>query len=225
MTAFAYLRVSTDAQDVANQRHGVDAYCSARAMNPVYVEDTASGRVDWRARRLGALIDEAGRGDVVVVSEISRLARTTLQVLEIVRTCMEKGVHLHVVKAGMVMDDTMQSKITITLMGLLAELERDLISSRTREALQKRKAEGVQLGRKPGKTLDRLKLDKHRRLIQRRLNEGVPLRSIAREVVCSPHTLYAWMERRGVVRVDPRQNSLELDGGIGGVAPDGDRSA
>ncbi len=82
---FAYLRVSTDAQDVANQRHGVARYCAdQRLLAPVFVEDTASGRTDWRARPLGQLITRAGTGDVIVVAEVSRLARSTLQVLAVV---------------------------------------------------------------------------------------------------------------------------------------------
>jgi DNA invertase Pin-like site-specific DNA recombinase len=83
---YAYLRVSTDAKDVANQRHGVVRYCADKRLpEPIFIEDTASGKTDWRTRPLGQLVTRAGQGDVIVVSEVSRLARSTLQVLEIGR--------------------------------------------------------------------------------------------------------------------------------------------
>ena len=102
---FAYLRVSTDAQDVANQRHGIVQYCASKQFHaPLFVDDTASGKTDWRTRALGNIISQAAPADVLVVSEVSRLARSTLQVLEIMRECVAKNVHLHVVKNGIVLD-------------------------------------------------------------------------------------------------------------------------
>jgi DNA invertase Pin-like site-specific DNA recombinase len=193
---FAYLRVSTDAQDVANQRHGVVRYCAdKRLLEPVFVEDTASGKTDWRTRQLGRLIERAGAGDVVVVSEVSRLARNTLQVLEIGRECIARGVHLHVAKNGIVFDDSMQSKIVATVLGLVAEIERDFISARTKEALAKRKAEGVKLGRPagPAKTL---RLDPMADKIDGYLAKGIDKRAIAKLLDVAPNTLYAWLKSR-----------------------------
>ncbi len=117
-----------------------------RLLEPIFVEDTISGKANWRDRQLGKSIRGAGKGVVIVVSEVSRLARSTLQVLEIGRECIERGVHLHVAKNGIVFDDSMQSKIVATVLGLVAEIERDFISSRTKEALAKRKADGIKLG-------------------------------------------------------------------------------
>lgn len=118
---FAYLRVSTDAQDVANQRHGVVRYCiDKKLLEPMFVEDTVSGKTDWRDRQLGKMIRGAGEGDVIVVSEVSRLARSTLQVLEIGRECIEKSVQLHVAKNGIVFDNTMQSRIVAVVLALVA---------------------------------------------------------------------------------------------------------
>ena len=98
---FAYLRVSTDDQDTANQKTGVVAYCIERQfLAPAFVEDTSSGRKSWRDRPLGALIGRCQAGDVLVVAEISRLARSTLQVLEIMQECAGRGVELHAVKNG-----------------------------------------------------------------------------------------------------------------------------
>lgn len=193
---FAYLRVSTDAQDVANQKHGVVRYCvDKKLLEPVFVEDTISGKTDWRDRQLGKMIRGAGKGDVIVVSEVSRLARSTLQVLEIGRECIERGVHLHVAKNGIVFDDSMQSKIVATVLGLVAEIERDFISSRTREALAKRKAEGMKLGRPIGASKN-LKLDKHADKIDGYLGKGINKVAIAKLLDVSPNTLYEWLKIR-----------------------------
>jgi DNA invertase Pin-like site-specific DNA recombinase len=193
---FAYLRVSTDAQDVANQKHGVVRYCiDKKLLEPVFIEDTISGKTDWRDRQLGKMIRGAGEGDVIVVSEVSRLARSTLQVLEIGRECIEKGVHLHVAKNGIVFDNTMQSKIVAVVLGLVAEIERDFISSRTKEALAKRKADGMKLGRPVGGAKN-LKLDKHADKIDGYLAKGINKVAIAKLLDVSPNTLYEWLKVR-----------------------------
>lgn len=193
---FAYLRVSTDAQDVANQRHGITTYCTQRAiLAPLFIEDTASGKTDWRGRQLGALLAQANAEDVLIVSEVSRLARSTLQVLEIMRECVDKRVHLHVVKNGIVLDGSMQAKIVATVLGLAAEIERDFISSRTKEALAKRKAEGMKLGRPVGAATT-LRLDKHAAQIDDYLKRGINKRAIAKLLDVAPNTLYAWLKVR-----------------------------
>ena len=200
---FAYLRVSTDAQDVDNQRHGVVRYCAdKKLLAPVFVEDTASGRTDWRTRPLGQLITRAAQGDVIVVAEVSRLARSTLQVLEISRECIERGVSLHVAKNGIVFDDTMQSKIVATVLGLVAEIERDFISARTKEALAKRKAEGVKLGRPVGPAKS-MRLDKYADKIDDYLAKQIDKRAIAKLLDVAPNTLYAWLKARRPDAVGP----------------------
>ena len=193
---YAYLRVSTDAQDVANQRHGVVKYCAdKRLLEPVFVEDTVSGKTDWRERQLGKIIERANPGDVLVVSEVSRLARNTLQVLEIGRECISRGVHLHVAKNGIVFDDSMQSKIVATVLGLVAEIERDFISARTKEALAKRKADGMVL-RRPEGPAKNLQLDPLADKIDMYLEKKIDKRSIAKLLDVSPNTLYCWLKAR-----------------------------
>ena len=199
---YAYLRVSTDAQDVANQRHGVVKYCAdKRLLEPVFVEDTVSGKTDWRERQLGKIIERANPGDVLVVSEVSRLARNTLQVLEIGRECISRGVHLHVAKNGIVFDDSMQSKIVATVLGLVAEIERDFISARTKEALAKRKADGMVLGRPKGPAKN-LRLDPLADKIDMYLEKKIDKRSIAKLLDVSPNTLYCWLKARRPVDVE-----------------------
>lgn len=193
---FAYLRVSTDAQDVANQRHGIVQYCADKRLHaPLFFEDTASGKNDWRTRALGNVISQAQAADVLVVSEVSRLARSTLQVLEIMRECVDKGVHLHVVKNGIVLDGSMQAKIVATVLGLAAEIERDFISSRTKEALAKRKAEGMKLGRPEGPAKV-LRLDQYADKIDGYLSKGIDKRAIAKLLDVAPNTIYSWLKVR-----------------------------
>lgn len=196
---YAYLRVSTDEQDVDNQKHGILEYANANGMaGLVFVEDVASGKLAWQQRKVGdLLLKECKAGDTVVFAEISRMARSTLQVLEILKHCIDAGINVHIAKQKMILDGSMQSRITATVLGLAAEIEREFISIRTKEALAKRKAEGVRLGRPPGKA-ERVKLDEHATAILGYLAKGINKRDIARLIECSHTTLYAWLERRGI---------------------------
>ena len=200
MPVFAYLRVSTDHQDVANQRHGIYDYANAHQLGSLrFVEDTLSGQIRWRDRILGQLLTEtAQRGDVVVFAEISRMARSTLQVLEILEHCATSGITVHVAKQKMVLDRSMQSRITATVLGLAAEIEREFISLRTTEALAKRKAEGKPLGRPKGRRATRVKLDDRAEEIRCYLTKGISKRAIAKLVDCAPSTLYDWLARRNL---------------------------
>lgn len=196
MTLYAYLRVSTDMQDLNNQKLGVLEYCAAHKLGvPELVSDTASGKTDWRQREVGQLLARAAPGDVLVVAEISRLARSTLQVLEIMQAAAGAQVAIHVVKNAMVMDGSMQSKIYATIFGLAAEIERDFISQRTREGLARSKAEGVVLGRPPGEAKT-LALDAHAKKIDEYLALKLNKRAMAKLLDVSPNTLYEWLRRR-----------------------------
>jgi DNA invertase Pin-like site-specific DNA recombinase len=201
MTFFAYLRVSTDAQDVDNQRHGIDLYAQKLGFEPLdYVSDTASGRKDWRKRSIGEIITRASAGDVLIVSEISRLARSTIQVLEILQDCTNAGLSVHIVKSNMVMDGSLNSRITATILGLAAEIEREFISARTTEALARRKALGLPVGRPRGRLNREHKLDKHFTEIKAALADGESKASIAKRIKCEPQTLYNWMYNNGLQR-------------------------
>jgi DNA invertase Pin-like site-specific DNA recombinase len=194
----AYLRVSTDAQDVDNQRHGILEYANSNGFtNLQFTEDSVSGKTHWRERKLGELIDSLSAGDVLIFAEISRIARNTLQVLEVLEHCVARSIVVHIAKQKMALDGSMQSRITSTVLGLAAEIEREFISIRTREALAKRKAEGVKLGRPKGPA-SRLHLDEHDVAIRGYLSKGISKRDIARLLPCAPSTLYDWMDRRGI---------------------------
>lgn len=196
MALFAYLRVSTDMQDVNTQKLGVLEYCANRKLGvPEVVEDTVSSKVDWRQREIGVLLGSCVAGDVIVVSEVSRLARSTLQVLEIMQAAANAQVAIHVVKSAMIMDGSLQSKIYATIFGLAAEIERDFIVQRTKEGLARVRAEGVILGRPPGEAKT-LALDVHARKIDHYLELNLNKRAMAKLLDVSPNTLYQWLRRR-----------------------------
>lgn len=198
-TCYAYLRVSTDQQDTDNQKHGILEYANAHGMaGLLFLEDVASGKLAWQQRKVGDLLHKQCKaGDTVIFAEISRMARSTLQVLEILRHCIDAGINVHIAKQKMILDGSMQSRITATVLGLAAEIEREFISMRTKEALAKRKAEGVQLGRPRGPAA-RVMLDDKAGEIMGYLAKGISKRDIARLLECSTTTLYDWMKRRGI---------------------------
>jgi DNA invertase Pin-like site-specific DNA recombinase len=200
MTTYAYLRVSTDQQEVDNQRYGLFVYANTHGLGPLqFVEDTASGRMAWRDRAVGRLLTETVHpGDAVLFAEISRMARSTLQVLEMLEHCMMQRVSVHIAKQQMVLDGSIQSRITATVLGLAAEIEREMISLRTTEALAKRKAAGLPLGRPKGTPAPRRKLDAKESEIRGYLAKGISKRSIAKLVECAPSTLYDWLARRNL---------------------------
>jgi DNA invertase Pin-like site-specific DNA recombinase len=197
VVTYAYLRVSTNQQDVDNQRHGILEYANQRSLGHLeFVADSVSGQKRWRDRELGQLLTQTAiAGDIIIFAEISRMARSTLQVLEILECCVQKKISVHIAKQQMVLDDSMQSRITSTVLGLAAEIERELISMRTTEALAKRKAAGKTLGRPRGKQSAKLKLDAKEQEIKMYLSKGISKRSIAKLVDCAPSTLYHWLKR------------------------------
>lgn len=196
MTNFGYLRISTSDQDINNQKLGILDYCNQRALVPLtLVEDTVSGKLSWRERGIGKIMEQSQKGDIVVVAEVSRLGRSTLQVLEILQDAAQKQVSIHIVKNHLVMDGSLQATITATILGLAAQIEREFLSLRTKEALTKRKAEGIKLGRPAGPSHS-LKLDTYREEIEKYLAKGINKRSIAKLVDCAPGTLYLWLKRQ-----------------------------
>ena len=196
MANFAYVRVSSDSQDVANQKHGIYEYANRFGIASIsFVEDVVTGKKKWRERRLGHLIDGLGQGDKLIFAEISRIARSTLQVLEVLEECMSKGVDVYIAKQNMQLDGSMQSKITATVLGLAAEIEREFISMRTKEALAARKQEGVVLGRPVGPASS-LKLDCKRSEIERYLAMNLSIRKIAKLIDSAPSTVSDYIKQR-----------------------------
>lgn len=144
----AYIRVSTNKQDLENQRYEIVKLLGG--VEPEWVEDVVSGSRDLEDRKISALLDSLSPGDTLVVSEVSRISRRMLDIMEVLKYCIKKGVTIKTAKEGYVFDDDINSQVMAFAFGLAAEIERRLISQRTKEALGRKKAEGVKLGRPPG---------------------------------------------------------------------------
>lgn len=196
MTNYAYLRVSLDSQDVANQKHGIYDYANRFGIaNICFVEDVISGTKKWRQRKLGSLIKDLDAGDKLIFSEISRIARSTLQVLEVLEECMKQGVDVYIAKQNMQLDGSIQSKIIATNFGLAAEIEREFISMRTKEALAARRQNGIVLGRPKGKA-KKLKLDSKRDEIAKYLAMGLGIRKTAKLIDEPASTVSDYVKER-----------------------------
>ena len=150
MTVYGYLRVSTDKQDCDNQKIGVEALAEKLGL-PIeswIVDNGVSGTKEPEKRQLGKLLKKIKSGDVIICSELSRLGRKLFMVISILEHCMKVGAKVLTVKDGYELGDNVQSKILAFAFGLVAELEREMISKRTKEALQRLKMEGKELGRR-----------------------------------------------------------------------------
>ncbi len=191
MTVYAYIRVSTDKQDCANQRLGVDAKANALGLTiDKYIEDDGiSGTKEPEKRALGGLLRKMRCGDVIICSELSRLGRKLFMIMRILEACMHTGVKVYTVKDGYELGDNIQSKVLAFAFALSAEIERDLISQRTKEAMARRRACGLYTGRKPGAKNIHHKLDGKEKIIHQMLSSGLTRRETAKKLKVSPTTL------------------------------------
>ena len=194
---YAYVRVSTDRQTVENQRFEIAEFCQQEQLNiDGWIEETISGTMAYGKRSLGRLIRRVRKGDVIICSELSRLGRSLFMIMEILGTCMHKGCRVYTVKEGYRLGEDIQSKVLAFAFGLSAEIERNLISQRTREALSRRKAEGMHLGREMGSCNKAYKLDVREQQITSMLESGKTMCCVARELGISRSTLLRWLRRR-----------------------------
>ena len=147
----AYLRVSTEKQFLANQREELLRFAEKNGLQiDKWYTETVSGSVRSKDRKLSGVLNRMQRGDSLIVTEISRLSRTMLEIMTILNSCIKKEIVLYSTKEGYVFQNDMNSKVLGFAFGLMAEIERNLISMRTKEALARRRQEGVKLGRKKG---------------------------------------------------------------------------
>lgn len=188
---YVYLRVSSRKQSVKNQYFEIEKWCQVKNMqiHRIYAE-SASGTISPQYRKLGRIIQKAKCGDCLIISEISRLGRSILQIMSVLNQCMEKGILIYSIKENYELGDNINSKILAFAFGLSAEIERQLISQRTKEALSRIKCEGKKLGRPSGVVpLNALKLYRHKDSILSMRNEHIPLVHIAREFNVNRKTL------------------------------------
>uniref|UniRef100_UPI0035D095CD recombinase family protein n=1 Tax=Bartonella sp. AC62GZZY TaxID=3243457 RepID=UPI0035D095CD len=196
---YAYLRVSRDGQDTENQKFGLLKYANKHGFAPLHIEEEIASRgKDWRKRKLGALIEKAERGDVLLTPEFSRIAGSSLAVLEILKAASERGLIFHVTKQNLIMNGSLQSDIIATVLGIVAQIERHLIQTRTKEALSVARQRGIKLGRPKGSTATQLKLDNHIDEIQAFINVGLSQNRIAKTLGVSVNTLRLFIERKNI---------------------------
>lgn len=189
-SVFAYVRVSTQLQTLENQKFEIENWCSRRGLKvDEWVTESVSGTISYEKRRLGRAVRKMRRGDLLVCTEISRLGRNMLMIMSILNTCSQKGIRIQTIKDNFDLSDNINSKIIAFAFALAAEIERNLISQRTREALAARKIAGVRLGRPcgPSRKVRRLREDIAR--INALLASGVSMSSVAKEYHVHRNTL------------------------------------
>jgi DNA invertase Pin-like site-specific DNA recombinase len=200
MSVYAYLRVSTDSQDVNTQKIGIEEFCAAKDWQIAewIMDEGVSGAKEPSKRKLGGLLKKCQRGDAIVFSEISRIGRKLVMILDVIKSCGEKGVKIYTVKDRYVLEDTIQSKVLVTVMGLAAEIERDLLRQRTKEGLARARLAGKTIGRPRGVGNTHHKLDGKAEYIAGQLAAKVPLGKIARSLRVHPITIVRWRRKCGI---------------------------
>lgn len=176
-----YLRVSTDKQDLANQEYTVLKLANEKGWKWVdFVEETVSGTISYKDRKLGLLLNELKKGDVLIVAELSRLGRSILEILHILKDSSERGVKIYGCKENREINgNAIESKVLSTMLALVSEIERDLISKRTKEALALKKSKGFKLGRPKG-VVGKSKLDDKLEEIKDFRNKGLNVTALAK---------------------------------------------
>lgn len=189
---YGYIRVSSDKQTVENQRFEINNFCERENMNiDGWIEETISGTKSYNKRELGRLLNKVQKDDLIICAELSRLGRNLFMIMEILNICMTKECRVWTIKDNYRLGEDIQSKVLAFAFGLSAEIERNLISQRTKEALARKKAEGVVLGRPKGKrtTPEKHKLFKKKTLIIGLLEEKISKRQIAKICKVNRNTL------------------------------------
>jgi DNA invertase Pin-like site-specific DNA recombinase len=195
----AYVRASTNEQDLKKNRADILHLANEKGLGKVHwVEETVSSRISWKKRKIAQVMDELSAGDNLIVSELSRLGRSMLECMEILSIATDKQIHLHAVKGNWQLDGSIQSKIIAMAFSMAAEIERDLLSQRTKEALAARKRAGQKLGRPQG--VGKSKLDPHRPEIEGLLKNGATQKYIAQRYKTSEVNLSLWLAKHGLRR-------------------------
>lgn len=200
MSVFCYLRVSTDSQDVQSQRLGIEDFCRAHGWVDIewVADEGVSGAKDPSKRLLGKLLKKARSGDCVVASEISRIGRKLDMILNVIKDCTERGIKLYTVKDRYVLEDTIQSKVLVTVMGLAAEIERDLLRQRTKEGLRRAVERGVTLGRPVGRKSAETKLSRKSDDVERLMGKGMSKCAAAQKLHVHRITFSNYLKSRGL---------------------------
>ena len=192
---YCYIRVSTDRQTVENQRFEINNFCDKQEMIiDDWIEETISGTKSFDKRKLGNLLSKLKKDDILICSELSRLGRDLLMIMSILNICMDKQVKVWTIKDNYRLGDDIQAKVLAFAFGISAEIERKLISQRTKEALARLKAEGIHVGRPKGAKSKEIKLTGKTEQIKHLLAKKVPKIRIAKKLGVHRSTLRRYLQ-------------------------------
>lgn len=195
MTNIAYIRVSSDKQTCSNQHFTISEYAKKNnILIDEYIEETISSRKPLEKRQLGALLNNIQKGDVLIITEVSRLARNLYELAQILQLAIQKEIKVISIKENYMFQNDLQSKIMAYTFGLSAEIERSMISSRTKMSLEKLKKQNVKLGRPIGAKAKELKLAKNKKKIKKLLEQGISQAKICKIVNCHPTTMCRFLK-------------------------------
>lgn len=193
----AYIRVSTELQSYEGQQYEIEQWCHRRNWEVHrWVQEKVSGAKEINRRTLGRLLKRMNQGDVLVCTELSRLGRNMMMVMGILNMCSQKGIKIYSIKDNFELSDSLNAKIIAFAFSLAAEIERNLISQRTREALAAKKQAGIKLGRPFGKSRERKRFDDREDYIRTRRNQGVSIGSLAQELKMHRNTLSRYLNEK-----------------------------
>ncbi|MBX9837153.1 MAG: recombinase family protein [Silvanigrellaceae bacterium] len=205
----AYLRVSTTDQDVEKNKSAILTLANDKSFGRIeFIEEYRSGKVTWNKRAIAKILDDLKSGDRIFVCELSRLGRSMLECMEILSIANQKGIYIYAVKGNWHLDDTLQSKVMAMVFSMASEIERDLISKRTSEALHVKRALGHKLGRPvgPGKS----KLDLFKIEIEALLSNGSTQKFIAKRYKTTPANLSNWI-KKNKIKIFSQNGNLNRD--------------
>lgn len=196
---YGYIRVSTDRQTVENQRFEIKNFCKKEMVKvDCWIEETISGTKEIDKRKLGELLTRLQKGDIIICSELSRLGRNLMMIMSILNECMNRDIQVWTIKDNYRLGDDISSKVLAFAFGLSAEIERNLISQRTKEALARKKAEGIHVGRPKGSLSKRVKLTGKETEIQNLLQKGKSQVYISKKFNVSRGTLIRFIKRQKI---------------------------
>lgn len=194
---YGYIRVSSDKQTVENQRFEINKFATSQNLAiDGWIEETISGTKNYDKRELGKLLKKVKKDDLIICAELSRLGRNLFMIMEILNLCMSRECKVWTIKDNYRLGEDIQSKVLAFAFGLSAEIERNLISQRTKEALARKRAEGVVLGRPKGRKSSHVKLSGHEEAIKTLVQKKVPKTKIARIFGVNRMTVDSFIRKR-----------------------------
>ena len=200
MSIYGYIRVSSNKQTVEHQRYEIKQFAkNNHLVVDKWVDETISSRKPLHKRKLGGLLEELQTGDILIACEISRLGRSLLEVMHILETCLNKNCEVRTIKENYHLGNDIQSKVMAFAFGLAAEIERQLISQRTKSSLANIRASGKRLGRPFAAQSKKLKLVKNTKRVQKLLQKGLSKSQIARILSVNRSTLRRFLLREGLI--------------------------